>query len=112
MSVILSTGERAGGSLYDVTSCPAAVSHILLGGRGFLSLVPCSFCPWQGCLSGGSLSGGSLSGDLCQEGGSLFKGISLQEGLCLERLWVSVWASLSAEGEPPESGMLYFSFTV
>ena len=56
MSVILSMGRRE--SLYDVTSCLTALSHVPSGG-GSLSLVPCSFLgvSVQRDLSGGSLSG-------------------------------------------------------
>ena len=91
MSVILSTGERGGGSLYDVTSCPAAVSHILLGGEGFsvpgpmflLSMAGVSI--WGISVWGvsfwGSLSGGGISiqGDL-SPGGSLSREAM---GLCV-----------------------------
>ena len=60
--------HRGEGSLYDVTSCLAAWSHVP---RRFLSLVPCSF---QGVsVQGkGSLSRGRES--LSMERGSMFRG--------------------------------------
>ena len=71
-------------SLYDVTSCMDAWSHI--PSRGSLSLAACSF--W-GSVSGGSLLGGlclgwSLSGGLCLEG-SLSRCWSLSGVLCQGR---------------------------
>ena len=80
VSVILSTG-RGRRSLYNVTSCPAAWSHV--PSEGCLSLVPCSF--WRS-LSGvlfrrGSLSVGLCLGDLCL-GGLCLGGLCLG-GLCL-----------------------------
>ena len=60
--VCLSTG----GSLYDVTSCLAAWSHV--PSRGPLSLAPCSF---QGVSVPGRmffLGGFSVQGNLCPEG--------------------------------------------
>ena len=74
LQVCVSHSVHGGGrSLYDVTSCLAAWSHV--PSRGSLSLGPCFF---EGFLSGGFLSrvGGGLSR------GSL--GISVQGDLCRE----------------------------
>ena len=68
-----------GGSLYDVTSCLAAWSHVPSGGS--LSLVTCSFgglylgVSVQGVSVWGSLSGGSLSRGFLS-GGSLSRRVS------------------------------------
>ena len=79
--VCLSTG----GSLYNVTSCLAAWSHVFSGGS--LSLVPCSF------------QGVSVQEGLCPMGISV-KGSLCRRGLCLGGLcpWGLCSGALCAEG--------------
>ena len=89
-------------SLYDVTSCLAAWSHVPSWGFCLWSHVPSMGSLFRGSLSGGlclrvSVQGGFCRGDLCSKGDLCLGGGSLSGGclsdplFCEERQYASYW---------------------